>query len=106
MTKNEIIPLNGGDLVAIKVPERLPIICVSELPIASKGVVDLIFFWLECLILLWNFDSGLMTYLEPNRAFRNCSARTFPPTIEASHLQIMSANLTVYHPNISTHAYP
>ncbi len=31
---------------------------------------------------------------------------TFPPAIEAPHLQIMSVNLTVYHPNISTHAFP
>ncbi len=33
-------------------------------------------------------------------------ASTFPPRNEASQFQIMSANLTVYHPNISTHAYP
>ncbi len=33
-------------------------------------------------------------------------ASTFPPYIEASHFQIMSANLTVYHPNIFTHVYP
>ncbi len=26
--------------------------------------------------------------------------------LSSSHLQIMSANLTVYHPNISIHAYP
>ncbi len=31
-------------------------------------------------------------------------ASTFPLTIEASHLQIMSANQTVYNPNISIHA--
>ncbi len=37
---------------------------------------------------------------------RNYNASTFPPAIEASHLQIMSANLTLNHPNISTHAYP
>ncbi len=32
---------------------------------------------------------------------RNCSNH-----IKTPHFQIMSANLTVYHPNISTHAYP
>ncbi len=30
-------------------------------------------------------------------------ARNCPPAIEASHFQIMSANLTMYHPNISSH---
>ncbi len=32
--------------------------------------------------------------------------RTLPPAIEAPQLGIMSSNLTVYHPNISTHTYP
>ena len=33
-----------------------------------------------------------------------CSARTLPPAIEAPQLGIMSANLTVNHPNISVWA--
>ena len=33
------------------------------------------------------------------------AASTFSPAIEASHFQFMSVNLTVYHPNISIHAY-
>ncbi len=36
----------------------------------------------------------------------NGIASTFPPRLEASHFQVMSVNLTVYHPNISIHAYP
>ncbi len=33
------------------------------------------------------------------------SARSIPPHIESSHSQIISANLTVYHPNTFIHAY-
>ena len=32
-------------------------------------------------------------------------ASTFPPRIDASHIQFMSVNLIMYHPNISIHAY-
>ena len=42
--------------------------------------------------------------IEPHK-YIDC-ARNCPPRIEAFHFWIMSVNLKIHHPNISSHAYP